>query len=60
MEENKKEENIRIDLKKSVNVINWIALDRDHWRALINVILNLQIIKPFIVLVVSYFMLLWW
>ena len=41
------EDNIRMDIKEvCVNTRNWIdsAQNRDYWRALVNVTLNLQII----------------
>ena len=40
------EDNIRMDLTEiSINTGNWIDLtqDRDYWRALVNVALNLQV-----------------
>ena len=49
------EDNIKTDLKEIVvDVMNWMELaqDRDHWRALVNELVNIP-------LVVSYAMLLW-
>ena len=40
------EDNIRMDLEEiGINAGNWIdsALDRDYWRALVNVVLNLRV-----------------
>jgi hypothetical protein len=40
------EDNIRMDLEEiGINIRNWIDLaqDRDYWRALVNVALNLQV-----------------
>ena len=40
------EENIRMDLKEiSINMRTWVdsAQDKDYWRALVNVALNLRI-----------------
>ena len=40
------EDNIRMDLKEiGINTRNWVGLaeDRDYWRALVNVALNLQV-----------------
>ena len=40
------EANIRMDLKEiSINTRNWVDLaqDRDYWRALVNVALNLRV-----------------
>ena len=40
------EDNIRMDLEEiDINARNWVdsALDRDYWRALLKVALNLQI-----------------
>jgi hypothetical protein len=39
-------ENIRMNLKEiSINTRNWVdsAPNRDHWRALVNVALNLRV-----------------
>ena len=40
------EDNIRMDLEEiGINVSNWVDLaqDRDNWRALVNVALNLWV-----------------
>ena len=40
------EDNIRMDLKEiGINMRNWVdsAQDRDYWRTLVNVVLNLRI-----------------
>jgi hypothetical protein len=40
------EDNIRMNLKEiGINTRNWVDLprDRDYWRALVNVALNLQV-----------------
>ena len=40
------EDNIRLDLNEiGINMRNWVDLaqDRDYWRALVNVKLNLQV-----------------
>ena len=40
------EDNIRMDLREiDINARNWVdsAQDRDYWRALVNVELNLQV-----------------
>ena len=40
------EDNIRMELKEiGINMRNWVdsAQDRDYWRALVNVALNLQV-----------------
>ena len=39
-------DNIRMDLKEiGINTRNWVdsALDRDYWRALVNVAFNLRV-----------------
>ena len=38
-------DNIRMDLKISINTRNWVdsARDRDYWRALVDAALNLKI-----------------
>ena len=43
------EDNIRMDLKEiGVDVMNWMELgqDRDHWRALVNELVNIPISSP--------------
>ena len=42
---NKCQENIRMGLKVGISMRNWIYLaqDRDYWRALVNMALNLWI-----------------
>ena len=48
------EDNIRMDLEEiGINAGNWVdsAQDRDHWRALVNVALNLRV--PYAVELVS-------
>jgi hypothetical protein len=39
------EDNIKMDLEVGCGGINWsgVALDRDRWRALVNVVMNLQV-----------------
>ena len=42
----RREDNIRMDLKGiGINTRNWVdsAQDRDYWRALVNVALNIQV-----------------
>jgi hypothetical protein len=38
-------DNIKMDLRERLGVMNWIGLarDRDRWRALLNSVLNLQV-----------------
>jgi hypothetical protein len=38
-------DNIKIDLKREWDGMDWIDLaqDRDHWRALVNTVMNLQV-----------------